>query len=154
MHRLLLSGLACFSAACGASMIPNTDVEDTSENRAVVNFTEEYRKAVEARNVAKLMSLASADYFDDNGTPDAADDVDFKQLRDKLSLWNENLIQARYEIRYRQVQYVQDRVVVDYTYTGSFRVKTPEGERAVRRLDDNRMVLKRTGESFKILSGM
>ena len=41
------------------TLIPNTRVEDTSENREVVDFIERYRQAVEARNVPALLAMAS-----------------------------------------------------------------------------------------------
>ena len=69
---------------CARDVIPNTDVDDTSENRRVLEFVEKYRQAVEERDVNAMLSLASADYFDDFGTPAATDDVDFEGLRGKL----------------------------------------------------------------------
>lgn len=141
-------------AGCGASMIPNTDVEDTSQNREVVEFVERYRLAVEARDVGLLMRLASPAYFDDNGTPGGDDDVDFDGLRTKLATFTDNLLAVRYEIRYRRVTFRRDEVAVDYTYTGSFRVTTATGDRWARRLADNRLVLRRENDEFRIVSGM
>jgi hypothetical protein len=141
---------------CTRDVIPNTDVEDTSANREVLEFCERYRNAVETRNVAELMALASEQYFDDNGTPSGLDDIDYTGLGEKLNIWSEGVLDARYEIRYRRVTFNRDRVLVDYTYTGSFRVSTPNGERWARRLADNRLILSREGEEgqFRILSGM
>ncbi|MBK8170620.1 MAG: hypothetical protein IPK60_09790 [Sandaracinaceae bacterium] len=139
---------------CGASVIPNTDVEDNSANREIVEFVERYRLAVEARDVGVLMRLASPSYFDDNGTPSGDDDVDFDGLRSKLAGFTDNLLAVRYEIRYRRVTYRRDEVAVDYTYTGSFRVTTATGDRWARRLADNRLVLRREGDQLRIVSGM
>lgn len=152
MSAMLIAG--ALLGGCGASLIENTDVEDTSANRDVLKYVEGYRHAVESRDIGTLISMASPNYFDTNGTVTADDDVDYKGLRAKLNAWKEGLVSARYEIRYRRVQFLRDRVFVDYTYTGNFRVKTADGERAVRRLDDNRIVLERHGDSFKVLSGM
>ncbi len=150
-------GMLLASAAlggCGASMIPNTDVEDTSANREVVEFVERYRLALEARDVGLLLRLASPQYFDDNGTPTGDDDIDFDGLRDKLAAFPDNLLAVRYEIRYRRVTFRRDEVAVDYTYTGSFRVVTASGDRWARRLADNRLVLRREGDELRIVSGM
>jgi hypothetical protein len=144
-------------AGCARDVIPNTDVEDTSENREVIEFVERYRHAVEERNVSAMLALASPRYYDDNGTPGGTDDVDFDGLREKLSLWTEQVLDVRYEIRYRRVTFLDQngRILVDYTYTGSFRVDTPEGERWARRLADNRLVLgTAAGGEYQILSGM
>jgi hypothetical protein len=150
---LVLSGAA---AGCTRDVIPNTDVEDTSSNREVIEFCERYRMAVEERNVPALMRLASQRYYDDNGTPSGMDDVDYDGLAEKLNTWREGVLDVRYEIRYRRVTFHRERILVDYTYTGSFRVSSVSGERWARRLADNRLILQREGEEeeFRILSGM
>jgi hypothetical protein len=151
----VLFGLAAASG-CTRDVIPNTDVEDTADNREVLEFCERYRAAVEERNVPSLMSLVSDRYYDDNGTPSGLDDVDFDGLAEKLNIWREGVLDIRYEIRYRRVTFNRDRVLVDYTYTGSFRVHSALGERWARRLADNRLTLEREGEGeeFRIVSGM
>ena len=60
---------------CAQTLIPNTDVPDTAENREIVDFVEEYRHAVEERNPAGILRLVSERYFDDNGTPGADDEI-------------------------------------------------------------------------------
>jgi hypothetical protein len=156
--HFLLTGLLAISAASGCTrdVIPNTDVEDNSRNREVLEFCERYRAAVEERNVTALMRLASQRYYDDNGTPSGLDDVDYEVLGEKLNTWREGVLDVRYEIRYRRVTFTHERILVDYTYTGSFRVHTAEGERWARRLADNRLILEREGEEevFHIISGM
>jgi hypothetical protein len=147
--------LALATSACASQNIPNTDVEDSIENREVVSFCERYREAVEERNVGVILNLASQRYFDDNGTPTGEDDLDYRKLADKLAVWRESVLDVRYEIRYRRIAFVRDRILVDFTYTGSFRVGTGEGnDRWSRRLADNRLVLTREGEDFRIISGL
>ncbi len=153
LHSMVLLALSLIGG-CAHSTIPNTDVEDTGENRDVLQFVERYRHAVEERNVSQMLELASERYFDDNGTPLGDDDIDYRKLREALTVWRDRVIDVRYEIRYRRVAYDRDRVFVDYTYTGSFLVQTPDGERWQRRLRDNRLVLRKGGESYRILSGM
>jgi hypothetical protein len=149
---LLACGVASFG--CARDTIPNTDVPDTSENRDVLGFCERYREAVEERDVGGLLGLASPRYFDDNGTPGATDDVDYETLGDKLSAWREQLLDVRYEIRYRRVTFARDRILVDYRYTANFRVSTGDGDRWARRLADNRLTLVREADEYRILSGM
>lgn len=140
---------------CARDVIPNTDVPDSAENREVVQFVERYRHAMEERDVAALLGLVSPRYYDDNGTPIGTDDMDVEGLRGKLAALHDRVLAIRYEIRYRRVTFTtNDRVLVDYTYTGSFRVNTPEGERWSRRLADNRIVLGREGGELRILSGL
>jgi len=140
---------------CGSSTIPNTTVEDNTDNRAVVQFVEKYRHAVQRKDVAALLSLASPRYLDDNGSPAGTDDIDYENLKARLTLWKDNVLDVRYEIRYRDITYRENTVMVDYTYTGNYRIKSPDGTtRWSRRLADNRLILDRHGDSFLILSGM
>jgi hypothetical protein len=152
---MLVLSLIIVVGGCARDVIPNTDVDDTSDNRRVLEFVENYRQAVQERDVGAMLSLASTDYFDDFGTPNTADDIDFEGLRGKLGLWQDRLLDVRYEIRYRRVSWAEKRIFVDYTYTASFQVKTVEGGRWARRLADNRLTLEESdGGDFRILSGM
>jgi len=154
----VLIAAAVMFGGCSATHIPNTTVEDNSANREIIAFVETYRQAVESADVRELLELAGERYYDDAGTPNGDDDLDIDGLRESLAAWAEVLIDCRYEIRYRDVEYRPDqRIHVTYRYTGSFRVADAEGaERWQRRVGDNRLVLVRgpEGQGFRILSGM
>ena len=162
LRHALLALLAVLVVAGCAKTIPNTTVEDNAENRAVVAFMEEYRKAMEERDVRRLLELASPHYLDDNGTPGGADDVDFETLRENLTLWAQRVDDVRYDISYRRISYTtDDKVYVEVRYGGSFHIQRPatEDEQWSRRLSNHRMVLQRVpddegDEQFRILSGM
>jgi len=144
---------ASFIVGCGAENIPNTDVPDNNENRAVLEFVEQYRHAVERRRVGEILALVSPRFFDDNGTIQTDDDRDFDLLREQLARFEE-VLDVRYEMRYRQVTFRADRVLIDYTYTASFKVATPTGDRWETRLRDNRIELVREEGDFRIISGI
>ena len=148
-----LSLLATLATGCGPEMIPNTDVPDNAENRAVIEFVEDYRHAVERRDVGEILSLVSPQFFDDNGTIPNDDDRDFDALREQLARF-EQLLDVRYEMRYRNVTYRPDRILVDVTYTASFKVATAQGDRWETRLRDNRIELVREDGEFRIISGI
>lgn len=157
----LLGWAAVQLAACGGTHIPNTDVDDTPENRAIIVFCEKYRKAVERRDVAALLSMASPKYYDDGGNIDPEDDIDFAGLEEYLSdkLEDTKFGEAsgiRYEIRYRRVTEERDMVFVDYTYSASFRVTDPgsDYEKWRSTVQENRLELVPDGDSFKIVAGM
>ncbi len=57
-------------------------------------------------------------------------------------------------MRYRRVIFRSDRVLVDFTYTGRFKIQGPDGERWARRLADNRLELIQTDGEYRILSGL
>lgn len=145
--------LSTVVVGCTGEMIPNTDVPDNNENRQVLTFVEEYRHAVESRDVGEILSLVSPRFYDDNGTISSDDDRDYDRLAEQLARFQE-LLDVRYEMRYRNVTYRPDRILVDYTYTASFKVATPQGDRWETRLRDNRIELVREDGEFRIVSGI
>jgi len=154
LKNLLAALVVASLAGCGASVIPNTRVEDTTENREVLDFLEQYRLAVEGRDVGRLLRLASQSYFDDMGTPTGSDDIDYEGLREGLASVQEEVLAARYQISYRDVTYLNDRVLVDIRYTAWFRVNTAEGPQWERRLEPHRLVIAREDGEYRIVSGM
>lgn len=143
------------AAGCKPQLIPNTDVEDTRENRDLVEFCEAYRMAVEKRDVRALLRLAHADYYEDGGNVDATDDLDYAGLENYLRGEFGETRSIRYEIRYRRIQ-KNERNGWDVAYTYSASYQLPDGghERWHREVAENQLVLVPDGESFKILSGM
>ena len=155
--KLALLLLACASATACTRNIPNTTVEDSADNRRVIDFVEKYRQAVEARDVGALIAMADPHYLDDNGTPIGTDDIDIEKLQDKLSRWKDRVKDARYEIKYRRVSRDAGKIMVEFRYTASFELTGIDGEdRWSRRLGDHRVVLRADPDtkSYLILSGM
>ncbi|HEY6081573.1 MAG TPA: hypothetical protein VIW29_22315 [Polyangiaceae bacterium] len=149
------SALALSALGCSPQYIPNTDVADNDFNRDVIAFCEDYRHAVEKRNVAMLLKLADRKYYEDGGSVDTSDDLDFEGLKAYLDLEFSKTRSIRYEIFYRDVTTGRaNQVFVDYTYSASYKVPSPQGEVWRRRVADNRLELVRDGEHFRILSGM
>lgn len=150
---VIVLGLA--SGACSKTYIPNTDVEDTSANRKVIAFCEEYRHAVEDKDVGKLLNMASPRYFEDGGNTNPEDDHDYDGLKDYLTSTFVKTQTIRYEIRYRKVTVAENkRVYVEYTYSASYRIPGTKGEEWRHTIADNRLELLPEGENYKILAGM
>lgn len=152
-----LAGVALLAlTGCSHDYIPNTQVEDSDFNREVIAYCEDYRHAVERKNVGLLLNMADPKYYEDGATVDTSDDLDRqgleKYLRDRFS----KTTAIRYEIFYRDVSIGrQNQIYVDYTYSASYKVPTPAGEEVWRRtVADNRLELVRDGAKFHILSGM
>jgi len=142
-------------SACSREYIPNTDVDDNDFNRQVVEFCEDYRRAVERRNVGLLLKLANEKYYEDGGTVDTDDDLDYAGLKEYLEGKFRDVKSIRYEVRYRNVTRGRnDEVLVDYTYSASYKIPTPKGDVWRRKVADNRLELVPVGETFRILSGM
>jgi len=152
--RPLLAPLLVVLAGCATRYIPNTDVEDTDANRRVIELCERYRHAVEARDVPQLLKLAHPRYHEDGGNADAADDIDFEGLRAYLEERFKETRAIRYEIRYRRVSEGRKGLYVDYTYSASYKIPSPQGDLWRRKVADNRLELAREGEELRIVSGM
>lgn len=153
--RLILPLLLALIAGCASHVIPNTDVDDTDENRRVVDFCEEYRRAVERKNIALLLKLADPSYYEDGGNVDTSDDMDYAGLKAYLESKFRDTKAIRYEIRYRRVGHGRrDVIEVDYTYSASFKLPTAKGDVWRRTVADNRLELIPDGDKFKIVSGM
>lgn len=147
--------LALTGAGCSREYLPNTDVEDNEFNRKVVEFCEDYRHAVERKQVGLLLKLAHERYYEDGATIDTSDDLDLTGLRAYLESKFKEVKTIRYEIRYRNVSRGRsDEVYVDYTYSASYQVPTAKGDVWRRTVADNRLALKPEGETFRILAGM
>lgn len=152
---LAFTASALLMSGCASQMIPNTDVEDTAPNRAVVQFCEEYRHAVEQRNIARLLQIAHPNYYEDGGNIDSSDDIDYSGLEAFLKAKFRDTKAIRYEIRYRRVgQGRKDVVFVDFTYSASYKLGTESGDVWRRTVADNRIEMVPDGDKFKILSGM
>ncbi len=152
---LPILGLALGLTGCGTTMIPNTDVEDNSKNRKVVSYCEQYRHAVEEKNVGLLLQMAHERYLEDGGNTSTTDDIDYGGLREYLTTQFVKTQQIRYEVRYRRITFTQaDKILVDYTYSASYKIPGVSKEEWRHTVADNRLVLVPTGESYKILSGM
>lgn len=150
---LSLSSLAALG--CRPSYIPNTDVQDTALNRKVIEFCEEYRRAVERRNIGALLSLAHPSYYEDGGNIDATDDIDYAGLREFLETKFRNTRAIRYEIRYRSVESSPTKSIwVDYTFSASYKIPTDQGEVWRRKVDDNRLELVPYEDGFRVIAGM
>jgi hypothetical protein len=142
-------------ASCNKQYIPNTDVEETDSNREIIEFCEKYRHAVELRNVPRLLEMAHTSYYEDGGTIDASDDIDYAGLKQYLESEFRETRAIRYEIRYRNVSAGRkDIIFVDFTYSASYKVPTEHGDAWRRRVADNRLELIRSSGAFKIVSGM
>lgn len=86
MKKIIILSLLMFTMAvsCSPSKIKGTDIEDTPDNRDVLNAFNDYVNAVKTKDEAKITNLISTSYYDKNGTDMAADDVDYDAIVDFL----------------------------------------------------------------------
>jgi ketosteroid isomerase-like protein len=150
-----IAALAALLAAACARNIPNTEIRDTTDNRAIISAVDAYRKAFDTRNVDGVMMLVSPRYYDDGGTIDASDDVDYKALPVVLQDTFQRIKDVRLEFGITNIEIVGDKAMVDLFYDAKYRVTTPRNEIAKRDTDVQRLVFQKDEQgAWKIITGL
>ena len=157
MRPLILVSLFAVALAtgCAAHKIPGTEIDDTSETRAILDVVNQYRTAMESRNAQALIDLADEAFHDDAGSATPEDDLDFKQLYTVLPGRFQKLNDVKLDLSVRKIELdeAQRTARVTYTYNLSFKMPTlttkPQSE-----TDIKQMTLKRSEKAWKILSGI
>ena len=166
-HLFLILFFATSAFACGAeqSNIPGTRIAESAENRDVIDSLEEYRLAVERKDTAALMLMASSKYWEDGGTMTGGDDYGYDGLRDVLTGRFQEAADIRYSMRYMSIrrrcpageQETNEgcRVYVEVLIDASFSVVDARGEeKRPDKRDQNELVLSWEDNRWKFLSGM
>jgi len=166
---LLLAALvAVLAAACGsqAVTIPETNIPDTPANRQIIETVERYRVAVESKDIAALLLMASEGYREDAGTPSGRDDYGYEGLREVLQTRFKKATDIRYALRYvsvyRRCKQGNDpasndgcRAYVDVLIDASFSIDSSTGGTMRPDMrDQNQLVLEWNGDRWLFLSGM
>ncbi len=156
-HRMRFRSIALLAslalAGC-AKYIPDTEIRDTPDNRALIGVVDSYRKAFDARSVDGVMALVSTAYYDDAGTVDASDDVDYKALPGVLKETFTRLSQVRLEFGITGIEVNGNKAQVDLFYDAKYRVQTPRTDIPKRDTDIQRLLLVREGQTWKIVTGL
>lgn len=151
----LLATLAL--GACGGSVeyIPGTKVPRSQENQALIDRIEDYRMAVERKDAAALVLMASKRYWEDAGTPTGTDDYGYQGLQQILTGRFQRVKAIRYSMRYMNIRRAGDRAYVDVLVDASFTVEDARGEDARADMrDQNQFTLEWDGRAWMFLSGM
>lgn len=146
------------AASCKPDLIPGTSVEDSAENREVIDFLGKYRNAVVGRSPDAVVGLTTSDYFEDNGTVEQGDDYGRQQLKDKLQADFERTKEIQLEIIVQQIERPEGErgpVKVAFRYSQRALVTFPSGEKWITVSDVNRLVLRPDDAAgFLIASGL
>jgi ketosteroid isomerase-like protein len=153
--RPLASLLALLALiACSPKRIPGTDIQDNRDTRAVVAAIDAYRQAAERRDANAVLALVSPKYFDDAGTPDPGDDVDYGQLRTRLTEDYGKITALRLDIGVKKIEVDGDRAAAYVFYDERYRIRTRSGEVAKQANDIHRMHLVRENGNWRFVSGL
>ncbi|MBI2377035.1 MAG: nuclear transport factor 2 family protein [Deltaproteobacteria bacterium] len=141
-------------AACAHSKIPETQIDDTPENREVLSVVETYKTAFEARDADKIIALVSPSFYEDNGNTDAADDYDRNGLADALKKDFERTKKVQLELRIDDIQ-VEDQTAAAFVfYTLRAHNDYPAGEKWQTTTDRSRISLELKDGRWLISSGI
>ena len=155
-------------SACGAkvSTIPGSRIPDNALNRQIIDTVEQYRLAVERKDAAALLLMASKSYWEDGGTPTGSDDYGYDGLRQVLQSRFQQASDIRYSLRYvniyRRCKGESDpgsndgcRAYVDVLIDASYSVTDALGQsKRPDMRDQNQLVLEWAGDKWLFLSGM
>lgn len=163
-HALVLSlalGAGLFAGVgCKPSLLPNTTIEDTAENRAIADFVLQYKRAVEARSPEQVLSLVAEDYFEDMGTVDPKDDYGVEKLEERLAETFAHSKAIHLEMFLQNVARDEKKELfaVDYRYNQRALLSFEAGDQWITNTDVNRLVLRQRGDDiddgFVIVSGL
>jgi len=148
--------LALLVGACATGNLPNTTIAETEETRAVFDRVQQYRTAMEARDVDGVISMVSPRYYENSGTTDSdRDDYGFQVLHDKvLKLLRDNVLTVQYQVLLRDIKVDGDLAVADYEYFYKFKFVEGGNEGWAQRNDFNRLEFAREGGQWMIVAGL
>ncbi|MBM4320686.1 MAG: nuclear transport factor 2 family protein [Deltaproteobacteria bacterium] len=150
-----LLGFFLLLPGCTPSLIPDTTVPDTAENREICQIMERYRRAMEQRDVDALRLLTSRRYFENaSTTADPTDDWGYPELEKVLEELKTAVKMATYDIKITRIHIDGRTAEVDYEYTWNFQYTDGEQDSWTRKTDVNRLSLMKDGAEWKIVAGM
>jgi hypothetical protein len=154
-RRLALLPLAVLAAtACAPHRIPGTDIEDTKDTRAIFDVIQTYGRGMQTRDARTVLSVVSKQYYDDAGTPDPVDDMDYERLEKTLSADLAKLEAVRLELTIRKIGIDRDQAFADVLYDAWYRIQTPGVVVPKRESDVHRMRFKKEAGGWKIVAGL
>ena len=169
LFTILISTLGLSAVtACGskAPVISGTKIPDNLINRDIIEAVEEYRVAMEGRDTAGLLLMASKKYWEDGGTPTGGDDYGYDGLRKVLKKRFSKATDIRYSLRYMDVSRrckpggdpatnESCRAYIDVLIDASYTVKDARGlDKRPDKRDQNQLVLEWDNDKWLFLSGM
>lgn len=158
MRRLLLLLSVTALSACKPTLLPDSSVRDTYENRAVMCFLEDYKEASDARSANDVMDLVAADFFENGGTTGPGDKYGYSILREKLTRTFERVESLNLRLHVQRIERHDNIFDVYYYFVERALVHYPLNTQWITASDFNRMVLRMKGDAledgFEILSGI
>lgn len=133
----------------------DSEIEDTAENREVLDILYQYRLALVNKDFGTLNRLVSENYYENAGTTHTtADDYGHGELADIYELMAEYADQIRYSVKVHEVVVDRNQAHIDYEFEYAYQYRVADEETWDAGLDVNRLELYREGGQWRIISGM
>lgn len=153
-HLVLAGFMAAVLTGCAHSKIPNTTIDDTKDNRAILEIVDAYHSAMENRDADAILALVSDDFYEDNGNTDRNDDYGKAQLAETLRSEFEKTEQLQLGLKVEDIVVSEDRAQAFVQYNLRARTDFPSGKKWKTSSDRSRMTLVRVGDKWLIISGL
>jgi ketosteroid isomerase-like protein len=147
--------LALGLGACAHAKIPETNIDDTPENRAVLALVEDYQEAVEALDADAVLALVSPDFYEDNGNTDSSDDYGYEGLREALRESFDRTEAMQLILRVNAIEVEDDEAFAELQYEFRAHNDYPSGMKWDTGTDRTRLRLRRSPDGeWRIVSGI
>ena len=150
-----LSLSVLLGAACSHSTLPGTSIKATPENQEIFDQVQALRLAMERKDTQAIIDMIALDYFEDMGTPDGADDYGYAEFTQDIlprSMAMTNEMYVTFTIH--EIVVEDDNAIVDVRYRSRTQVQLPSGSLWDSHQDFNRIQMRRTDNTWKIVRGL
>ena len=145
---------AAGSGGCASRYVKGTKIPDTKDNRAIIDVLRRYQRAVEAKDVSAIVSLAAPTYHEGLGTVGGEDDYGYDRLPVRLTDRFSKIKSLRYVVTVSKIEVTGSRASVFYTYELRFQYLVEGVERWSTETADHRMMLERGDGGWRIVAGL
>lgn len=133
----------------------DAEIEDTAENREILDMLYRYRQALVGKDFGTLNRLISTSYYENAGTTHTtSDDYGYEQLSEVFEMMAEYAEEIRYHVIIQDVVVRNNQAHIDFEFEFAFQYRIADQEVWDAGVDVNRMEFLREGDVWRIISGM
>lgn len=115
---------------CKSQVIPSTNIKSTRENKEIVSFLEEYKTALEKRNIDEIMALVAKDFKETLGSDEQTKELDYLGLKERLEKYYPRIKDLNLAIFVQHVAKLEDNIYeVVFFMNRNALIDLPSGEK-------------------------
>lgn len=150
---LLLASILSFGA-CAHAKIPQTNIDDTEENREIIRMVEEYHRALESLDADAVLALVSPRFYEDNGNTAADDDYDYQGLKSHLVEDFKRTRALQLDVRVDAIEVDKQTAFAELYYRIRAQNEYPSGTKWETGADRTRLRFEREDGKWMIIAGL